>query len=249
VEDHAQVREYIVAALKEYGYRVIEASSADDGLAICERERGHIHLLLTDAVMPQTSGKELVAHLGRIRPGMKALIMSSHAGDGQLTNDKHIIQKPFTPEALAHKVRAVLGPPPHAACVLVVDDEAKIRSFLRLVLEPAGYDVIEAPDGKQAFQKALVSKADLVIMDLVMPEQEGIETILALRRELPSIGIIAISGAFDGQFLTVARAVGADATLDKPVGAETLLTTVVEVLSQRRKRRSTKSDITNSGWA
>jgi DNA-binding response OmpR family regulator len=67
-----------------------------------------------------------------------------------------------------------------------------------------------------------------------MPEQEGIETIQTLRREAPGVAIIAISGAFGGEFLKTARLLGADAVLNKPVNGELLLAKVSEVLKMRR---------------
>jgi len=72
-----------------------------------------------------------------------------------------------------------------------------------------------------------------VITDLIMPEQEGIETIQTIRRDVPGTGIIAISGAFGGMFLKTAQFMGADAVLMKPVSAELLLTKVAEVLKLR----------------
>jgi DNA-binding NarL/FixJ family response regulator len=66
-----------------------------------------------------------------------------------------------------------------------------------------------------------------------MPEQEGIETIRTLRKEVPGIGIIAISGAFNGQFLKTARMLGANVALGKPVDAGLLLASVAEVLKPR----------------
>jgi DNA-binding NarL/FixJ family response regulator len=83
-------------------------------------------------------------------------------------------------------------------------------------------------------KEARSGRADLVITDLVMPEQEGMETVRALRKELPGIGIIAMSGAFGGQFLTPALMLGADAILSKPVGSDLLLAKVTEVLQARR---------------
>ena len=147
------------------------------------------------------------------------------------------IQKPFSPEELAGKVRAVLAPwapPVPAARILVADDEAGVRGYLRKVLEEGGYDVIEASDGKEALRQARAGDVDLVITDLIMPEQEGIETIRALHRDLPGVRIIAISGAFGGQFLKVAQMLGAHAVLSKPVSAELLLARVAEVLKSRR---------------
>jgi len=118
--------------------------------------------------------------------------------------------------------------------ILVADDEAAVRGFLRLVLEGAGYHVIEAADGRHALRQVRAGRVDLVITDLVMPEQEGIETFRALRKEVPGIGIIAVSGAFEGQFLQVAEMVGADSVLTKPVSPESLLASVEDVLKRQR---------------
>ena len=117
--------------------------------------------------------------------------------------------------------------------ILIADDEPSVRSFFRAVLERAGYTVFEAGNGREAFQQAHTEKVDLLITDLVMPEQEGIETIRALRADSPGIAIIAISGAFGGEFLKIARLLGADAVLAKPVSPSVLLSQVAEVLSRR----------------
>jgi DNA-binding response OmpR family regulator len=190
---------------------------------------------LTDVVMPHTSGRELAARLERIRPGIKVLFMSGYTGEdvvepGAPEGRDQFIQKPFSPAELAKKVRAVLGPPAPAARIVVADDEDSVRSFFRAVLEQAGYEVFEAASGKQALRQARTAQADLLITDLVMPEQEGIETIQELRRESPRVGIIAMSGAFDGSFLPAAKLLGADAILTKPVSAGRLLAAVAEVL-------------------
>ena len=238
VEDQQEVCDYATAVLQEFGYRVIQASNAAEALAICDREPDHIHLLLTDVVMPHTSGRDLAAKVAITRPGTKSLFMSGYTDDviaqhGVLDEGTHFLQKPFSPDELAEKVREVLGPPPSAIHVLVVDDEEGVRSYLRMVLEDAGYTVSEAADGKEAFHLALEDPPAVVITDLVMPEQEGIETIRALRRRLPQLAIVAISGAFGGQFLNTAKILGADAILDKPLRADVLLAKVSDVLARR----------------
>jgi hypothetical protein len=239
VEDQAAVRQYTIAVLKEYGYRVIPAENAAEALLLCQRERDRIHLVLTDVVMPNLSGRELASRLEQMRPGIKVLFMSGYTGDaivqhGVLDKAVQFIGKPFSPEELAGKVRAVLGPPAQAARILVADDEAAVRGFLRKVLEGGGYEVSEAADGKQALRQARAGRVDLVITDLVMPAQEGIETIQALRRDLPGVAIVAISGAFGGQFLKTAQLLGAARVLSKPVSAELLLAKVAEVLKTRQ---------------
>jgi PAS domain S-box-containing protein len=238
VEDQAEVRDYAVRVLKSYGYHVMDAETANDALRYCEWEHDPIHLLLTDVVMPNMSGPELANRLKTVRPGTKVLFMSGYTDDvilrhGMLEQGVQFIEKPFSPEALAGKVRAVLGPAPKA-CILVAEDEVEVRGFLRDVLTRGGYEVIEAVNGKEAIEQARAGLVDLVITDLVMPEQEGLETIQALRQDVPGAGIIAISGAFGGQFLKPAQLLGANAVLSKPINPELLLATVAEVLVRRR---------------
>ena len=120
---------------------------------------------------------------------------------------------------------------PTPASILIVDDDAEVRSVLARMLEVGGYRVFEAGDGKQAVAEARKNPIDLLITDLVMPEQEGIETIKQLRREYPSLKIIAMSGAFGGDFLTVAAYLGAKETLQKPLRLDVILSTVERVLA------------------
>jgi DNA-binding response OmpR family regulator len=143
------------------------------------------------------------------------------------------LQKPASPDDLAAKVRDVLGQPRAAGVVLVVDDEAGIRGLFSEILQSAGYEVLEAENGKRAIRMAADSTVDLVITDLVMPEQEGIETIVMLRKDRPHLKIIAMSGAaFGDQYLGVARKLGADTMLAKPIRPDQLLETVRQVLSE-----------------
>jgi len=239
VEDQAEVRKYTSAALGSYGYRVIQAENADEALLLCEREREHVDLVLTDVVMPNLSGRELADRIGKRRPGIKVLFMSGYTNDsiqhhGVLQQGADFIQKPFSPDQLAIKVREMLAAPDRPARIVVADDDPGVRSFLRMVLEASGYEVIEAVDGRQALKEALAKRVDLVITDLVMPEREGIETKQALRRDMSDVRIMAISAAFDGKFLKTAQAVGADVVLNKPMSAELLLARVAEVLKLRR---------------
>ena len=239
VEDQAEVRKYAAAALLAHGYGVIQAESAGEALEICERAHERIGLLLTDVVMPNMSGKELERRVAERWPAIKVLFMSGYSEDAILQHGgpkkgTELIQKPFSPAELAHKVGEMLAEKVRAARILVVDDEAGVRRFFRLALEQAGYEVTEAENGKQALEQALAGRIDLLLTDLVMPEKEGIETIRALRQEAPGIGIIAVSGAFGGMFLSTARMLGADVVLSKPVDVDLLLAKVAAVLAARR---------------
>jgi PAS domain S-box-containing protein len=116
VEDMTQVRNLAVVALKACGYHVVQAGNAEEALALCERESGPIHLVLTDVVMPGLNGPELAKRLESLRPGIKVLLMSGYTDnaishDGAPGERLDFIQKPFSAEGLARKVRAILGPP------------------------------------------------------------------------------------------------------------------------------------------
>ncbi len=113
--------------------------------------------------------------------------------------------------------------------IMVVDDDPAVLRYLRQVLTGAGYEVVEAADGKQALTQFNRNPTDVLITDLIMPEQEGVETITKLRRQHPRVGIIAISGAVGGKYLRVAEILGAGAILQKPFGPDALLAAVKRV--------------------
>jgi DNA-binding NtrC family response regulator len=106
-----------------------------------------------------------------------------------------------------------------------------VRKLLRQILTGAGYIVLEAGDGRSGMSELEQHAIDLVITDLVMPEQEGLETLRHLQHTRPELPVIAISGAFGGSFLKTARRFGAIATLPKPIEAEDLLRTVRDALA------------------
>ena len=119
-----------------------------------------------------------------------------------------------------------------SARVLVADDDADMRAWLRSALESAGHAVLEAANGKRAMDLMKREVVDLVITDLAMPEQEGIETIRQLRQEHPTLKIIAISGSLGKTFLPVAKILGAAAVLQKPIQLDNLLQTVQRLLNE-----------------
>ena len=114
--------------------------------------------------------------------------------------------------------------------ILVVDDEDQIRHLIRETLEQSGYHVTEARDGKEALQLCRLAPADLVIMDILMPDQDGLETTATLRQEFPNVKIVAITGGSEMigilNFLDVAKMLGAHRALQKPFEMTTLLYTV-----------------------
>lgn len=119
--------------------------------------------------------------------------------------------------------------------ILVIDDDEQMRILLRQVMEWAGHHVVEAENGRQGMQLQREHQADLVITDLIMPEQEGLETITTLKKEFPGTKIIAISGGGrigPEAYLPAAQELGADRVFSKPFDIRELATVVGELLEQ-----------------
>ena len=118
------------------------------------------------------------------------------------------------------------------ARILVVDDNASVRRSLAALLTRAGHEVIQAADGAEACRICREVDVDLVILDLFMPEKDGIETIIELRAFAPSIPIIVMSGGGgDGSrldMLNAAELLGASLSIEKPF-------TLAEMLEAVRK--------------
>jgi DNA-binding NtrC family response regulator len=124
------------------------------------------------------------------------------------------------------------------ASVLVIDDEVAIRNLLRRALEKQGYEVLDAADGKEGINIFRANPTDLVITDIVMPNQEGMETIQELKQDFPQLKIIAISGggsAKHGLYLNLAKGFGATSVYDKPIKMDKFLKETKEFLDTREE--------------
>lgn len=121
--------------------------------------------------------------------------------------------------------------------ILIVEDDALLRQLLARALTIAGYEVAEADDGQEALVQFELNPAELVLTDIVMPNQEGLETIGKLLRKNPVPKIVAMSGGGimdPGGYLAMASKLGAAATLQKPFSHEQMLETLAQVLAPRR---------------
>jgi len=123
------------------------------------------------------------------------------------------------------------------ARILIVDDDRVLRGALRVVLEAAGYTVMDAADAEAGLRLYREQGADLVLVDLFMPGRDGLEAIRALRAAIPRPQIVAMSGGGRlGQIevLGAAAAFGAARTLRKPFESRDLLATIRDLLERRR---------------
>lgn len=122
------------------------------------------------------------------------------------------------------------------ARILVIDDEELARFTLREILEAAGHEVVEAANGNDGIRYQKAHPFDMVITDMIMPEKEGVETVVKLKGKYPDLKIIAISGGGRTRnldFLQLAGEFGADIVITKPFSDEDLMKSVAACLAGR----------------
>lgn len=118
--------------------------------------------------------------------------------------------------------------------ILLIDDDEDFRGYVQQLLTRAGYDVLQATDGREGLKVFAKESVDLVITDIIMPEMEGLELIITMLKEHPGTKVIAMSGGARiraGTCLDLAAKLGAQHTLEKPIESSALLLAVQETLA------------------
>ncbi len=119
--------------------------------------------------------------------------------------------------------------------ILIIDDDDQFREMLYYMLQRAGFDVEEAADGDKGISLQQKHPFDLVITDIIMPNKEGIGTIIELRKDYPNLKIIAISGGgrvVPNEYLDYAKKLGAHLTLSKPFERKELIDAINGLLTE-----------------
>ena len=124
------------------------------------------------------------------------------------------------------------------AGILIVEDDKDLREMLKISLLMRKYTVLEASDGKEALIKFRPGVTDMVITDLIMPDEDGLKVIMKIKEIKPSIKIIAISGggkAGPGNYLNLAKALGADEIFPKPFSINEMIKKIDELLNAEQR--------------
>lgn len=119
--------------------------------------------------------------------------------------------------------------------ILVIEDDQEILNMLRIMVERQGYSVTTAKNGVEGIKFFRASPADIVITDIVMPEKEGLETILELREIYPEVKIIAVSGGGrynSNDYLQSAKDFGADYVFHKPFKQKEILDAIEDLFGK-----------------
>jgi len=229
--------------LEDFGYEVIAERDPIKALQIFKETPEAFDLVITDMTMPNMTGDRFAKAIMEIRADMPVILCT---GFSELISEdkaralgiKAFVMKPALIHEMAVTIRQVLdqGKEEKASApkrILIVDDEDQMRSMLRQMLKSPGYEISEASNGKIALRLCKDRQTDLIITDLIMPEKEGIETIVEIKRSFPEIKIIAISGGGQNDpetYLELAKKLGAERTLAKPFEMKELLKTVEDLL-------------------
>jgi DNA-binding response OmpR family regulator len=118
--------------------------------------------------------------------------------------------------------------------ILIIDDDIQFNRMLKQTLEKQGYEVTTAQNGREGIQYYQKNPMDLVVTDLIMPEKEGVETIMELKRNYPDVKIVAMSGGGrikSEDLLRIVEGIGVDATFSKPFEREDFLNTIKNLLN------------------
>ena len=121
--------------------------------------------------------------------------------------------------------------------VLIVEDDKELREMLKMSLLRRNFTVLEAENGKAAITHFKPLITDLVVTDLIMPEEDGLKVVIKLKELKPSIKIIAISGGGKvgpGSYLNLAKALGADAIYSKPFSINDLIAKIEQLLDNEQ---------------
>jgi len=121
------------------------------------------------------------------------------------------------------------------ASILLIEDDTDLRKLLLKLLERENYRVLEAGNGIEAMQILELQAPDLVVTDLIMPDQDGIGTINLLKKKHPGVKIIAMSGGgrmLSEDYLKIAQMLGASFTFKKPFDNKEFLIKVKELLEE-----------------
>jgi len=117
--------------------------------------------------------------------------------------------------------------------ILIVDDSLFQRRIIGAPLKANGFEVLEAVDGKEGLEKIIIEKPDLVLLDILMPEKDGIDVLKELKKTKKLIPVIMLTSDVQDSTRDTCLGLGAQAFLNKPVKAEELIPVISSILGEK----------------
>lgn len=241
VDDEQMLVEIAEKELGLFGFTVIGMSSSHDALEFIRDHGTDIDILITDQTMPGLTGLELATEALKIRNDLPIILCTGYSREidpekAEAVGIRRFVMKPIGSQDLGRAIRNVLDAKKKDLVrgkILVMDDDEIMRDMIVQLLSEAGYVAESAPDGRRGLKLLETRPFDLIVTDMVMPDKEGLETILAIRKKNKTVPIIAISGGGKlgpERYLPLAREFGANVTFQKPFDNERFLEAVQKCL-------------------
>lgn len=244
IDDDAIVRDAVGALLSRAGHEVRFAADGGNGIIAYKCQRPD--LVILDRNLPVVSGSGVFDCIRAHDPGARIIVLSGYADPEEAAAYIKCGAKAFLSkgDGLSNVLKAVdeaVGPAPESAgpaasrrpVALVADDEKLIRKILRRLLEEVGCRVLEAEDGETAERLALEHRPAIVMLDVKMPNRDGIQVLRDLLPQLPGAGFIVITGFGEEASGREALQLGAADYLPKPFNPDMLKLTVEATLLQQ----------------
>ncbi|WP_437973034.1 response regulator [Sorangium sp. So ce295] len=225
IDDEEGMRITLAASLELEGYEVVEAKDGIHALELVRQQA--FTLVISDIRMPGLNGVETFRELKRIQPELTVVLMTAFAlerlieeaiAEGVYT----VIHKPFSMDHLARIVARAVDSP----AVLVVDDIPKVADSIVAVLRAAGLSALAVHDGRAAVQYVVERGIDVCVLDLVMPDQDGVTTCAQMRGLKKRVTVIAMTGHAVPEMVSAIMTKGGYACLHKPFDARELIHTI-----------------------
>jgi len=240
-EDEEALRLLLARALSERGYRVLAAAGGRDALAQADACEGPIHLLLTDVVMPEMSGPQLVERLQASHPEARVIFMSGYTDEaivqhGVLRDGVTFLHKPCPTDLVLQRVREVLDAArrenQRGRRILIVDDSEADRVLQARMVARSGFEPLQAATGSEALALLEREEIDAVITDVNMPGMSGFDLTEAIRNSprLRDLPVVILSGSVTHEEEVRGIAAAASAYLDKSTVDQPRLLEVLSAL-------------------
>jgi PAS domain S-box-containing protein len=259
VDDEDIITALAKQGLEGLGYQVVAKTSPVDALEVFRAQPGAFDLLVTDLELPTYSGAELTRRMRLIRPGMPAVLVTGTLKNRvtipslSVTFDE-ILEKPLMAKDLGAAIRRVLDTRRHESYpepaslpnedgqpwILLAEDSKVTRKLLKAWITMAGYQVMEAKDGQEAWERFVAAQGRtpfrMVLTDIVMPRMDGLELVERIRKVDPDIPVVITSSVGDAQVGNRAQYLHANELLVKPFTAEVLLATLARLFGSQISR-------------
>ncbi|MBF0247075.1 MAG: response regulator [Alphaproteobacteria bacterium] len=243
IDDSATIRKLVGDILTKNNFQAVVAESVE--FALENFSTMNVRVVVTDLIMPGIGGLAGISFLRSHWQDVGIVAMSAGSkmmGPRELlkaareVGAHRILQKPFSDASLLESVNSLLdmgyGDSDRRERVLVIEDSNTVRTILCRYLQDGGFQVEQASNMEQALESSLVLAVDLIITDIFMPGQGGIQGIMTIKENWPHIPILAVSGGVSGsggedqssdKALQAALKIGASSVLKKPFTQEAFL--------------------------